>query len=253
VEANREDRELREPIANECAHEIRRTSAAKRRRHADAESLQPVNQRADLIRRENPFHFITTHYLSHLSSHLRRFGSILLYSTEIGELAHKDQITEGYRRSNKNEAARQILLHSGRQHALGIRLPTLDVLLKAENVVAIEGTGRETGAAPRRILKCRMKNVSTLTELCRTCHIDYGDIMEEMLRFTRQSVADDHPLCSDPTELGLLPVEQFTDLEIPVAGFQETEVLRIHRARSTGKLAFLSGGLRNDWVWIQAG
>jgi len=103
-----------------------------------------------------------------------------MYSTEIGELAHKDQIREGYRRSNKNEAARQILSHYGRQHALGMRLQTLDVLWTAENVVAIEGTGRVTTGAPRRILKGRMKNVSTLTELCRTCNIDYGDIMEEM-------------------------------------------------------------------------
>jgi len=130
-----------------------------------------------------------------------------MYSTAIGELAHEDQIKEGYRRSNKNEAARHILSHYGRQLALGMRLQTLDVLLKAENVVAIEGTGRETAAAPRSILKGRMKNVSTLTELCRTCNIDYGDIMEEMLRFTKQTVADNNPVSSDPTELGLLPVE----------------------------------------------
>jgi len=149
-----------------------------------------------------------------------------MYPTEIGELAHKDQIKESYRRSNKNEAARQILSHTGPQHALGMRLQTLDVLLKGENVVEIEGNGRETAAAPRRILKGRMKNVSTLTELCRTCNIDYGDIMEEMLRFTKQTVADDHPLSSDPTELGLLPVEQFTNLEIPVTDFQEMDVSR---------------------------
>jgi len=176
-----------------------------------------------------------------------------MYSTEIGELAHKDQIKEGYRRSNKNEAARQILSHYGCQHALGMRLQTLDVLVKAENVVAIEGTGRETAAAPRRILKGRMKKVSTLTELCRTCNIDYGDIMEEMLRFTKQTVADDHPLSSDPTQLRLLPVEQFTHLEIPVADFQETDVFQIHRARSTGTMAFRSAGPRNDWVWIPTG
>ena len=134
-----------------------------------------------------------------------------------------------------------------------MRLPILDVLLKAENVVAIEGTGTETVAAPRTILKSRMKNLSTLTELCRTCNIDYVDIMEEMLCFTKKTVADEHPLSSDPTELALLPVEQFTHLEIPVADFQETDVFQIHRARSTGTMAFRSGGPRNDWVWIQAG
>jgi len=166
AEANREDRELQELIANKRAHEIGHTSAAKLRRQADQERLQRVYQQADLIRRENHFNFIKMHYYSHFSSHVRRFGSISMYSTEIGELAHKDQIKESYRRSNKNEAARQILSYYGRQHALGMRLQTLDVLLKAENVVAIEGTGRETAAAPRRILKGWMKNVSTLTELC---------------------------------------------------------------------------------------
>jgi len=134
-----------------------------------------------------------------------------------------------------------------------MRLQRPDVLLKAENVVAIEGTGRETAAAGRTNLKGRMKHVTTLTELCRTCNIDYGDIMEEMLRFTKQTVADDHPLFSDPTELGLLPLEQFTHLEIPVADFQETDIFQIHRARSSGTMAFRSGGPRNDWVWNASG
>jgi len=241
VEANPQDRELPELIANERAHEIRCASAAKRRRQADQERLHRVNQRADLICWENNFNFIKMHYLSHFSSHVRRFGFISMYSTEIGELAHKDQVKEGYCRSNKTEAARQILSHYGRQHALGMRLQTLDVLLKEENVIAIEGTGRETVAAPRRILKGRMKNVSTLTELSRTCTIDYGDIMEEKSPFTKQTVADDHPLSSDPTELRLLPVDQFTHLEIAVADFQETDVFQIYRARSTTTMTFRSG------------
>ena len=109
AEINRQDRELRELIANERAQETRHTSAAKRRRQADQVRLQRFNQRADLIRQENHFNFIKMHYLSHFSSHVRRFGSISMYSTEIGELAHKEQIKDGYRRSNKNEAARQIL------------------------------------------------------------------------------------------------------------------------------------------------
>jgi len=152
-------------------------------------------------------------YLSHFSSHVQRFGSISRYSTEIGELAYEDLIKEGNRRSDKTEAACQILSHYGRQHALGMRLQTLDILLKAQNFVQVEGTGRKTAAAPQRIPKGRMKNVSTLTELCRTCTIDYGDIMEAMSCFTKQRVADDHPVSFDPTELGLLPVEQFTHLD----------------------------------------
>jgi len=81
AEANRQDRELRELIANERVQEIRRTSPAKRRRQADQERLQRVNRRADLIRWEIHFNFIKMHDLSHLSSHVRHFGSISMYST----------------------------------------------------------------------------------------------------------------------------------------------------------------------------
>jgi len=53
-----------------------------------------------------------------------------MYSTEIGELAHEDQIKDGYRSSNKNDAARQILSQYGRQHVLGMRLQTIEALRK---------------------------------------------------------------------------------------------------------------------------
>jgi len=55
-----------------------------------------------------------------------------MYSSEIGELGHKDQIKDGFRRSKKNEAAGQILSHYGRQHALGIRLQTIEAVSKVE-------------------------------------------------------------------------------------------------------------------------
>jgi len=226
---------------------------ANRRQQVDQERLQRVDQRADLIRPENHFNLIKMHYLSHFSSHLRRLASISMYSTEIGQLAHKDQTKEGHCRSNKNEAAHQILSHYGRHHARGMRLQTLDILFKAENVVAIEGTLRETASAPHRIHEGRMKNVCTLTELCSTCNIDYGDIMEGLLPFTKQTVADNQPLSSDPTELVLLPAEQFMQLEILVGDFQETDVFQIRRARSTRTIDFRSGRPRKDWVWIQAG
>ena len=92
-------------MANQIAQEAHHISAAQRRRQADQNRLERVNRRADLIQQENHFNFIKMHYLSHFVSHVRRFGSILMYSTEMGELAHKEQIKEGYRRSNKNNAA----------------------------------------------------------------------------------------------------------------------------------------------------
>jgi len=83
------------------------------------------------------------------------------------------------------------------------------------------------------MLKDRIRNISTLPKLCRTCSIHYGDIMAKMLCFIKWTVADDLPLPTDPTELGLLTVEQFARLSIPVTDFQETDVFQIHRACST--------------------
>ena len=130
------------------------------------------------------------HYLSHFVSHVRRFGSILMYSTVMGELAHKEPIKEGYRRSNKNNATRQILLYYGRKHALGMRLQTIEALLNGGNAFVMGNGGMEAPAssqsAPRLVLKDRMmENIGTLTELCRALNIDYSDMIEEMLRFIR--------------------------------------------------------------------
>jgi len=97
-------------MANQCDNEAGHNTAAKRHRQVDQERLERGNQRADLIRRENHFNYIKMHYPSHFASHVRRFGSISMYSTEIGELAHKEYIKDRYRTSNKNEATRQIVL-----------------------------------------------------------------------------------------------------------------------------------------------
>ena len=101
-----------------------------------------------------------------------------MYSAEISELAHKDQIKDSYRRSNKNEAAQQILSHYGRQHALGIRLQTIEALSKVGGVIIAEDSGMEMVTVPsrstsHRVLIGRMKNTSTLTELCTALDIHF--------------------------------------------------------------------------------
>ena len=174
-----------------------------------------------MIQRENHFNLIKIHYLSHFVFHVPLFGSLLMYSTEMGDLAHKEQIKEGYRRSNRNNAARLILSYYGRKHVLGMRLQTMEALSKAENAFIIGNGGMEALAssrsAPRRVHKgCMMENIGTLTKLCRALNIDYSDMIEKILRFIRQTIADDQRLPSNRAELGSLPVEQFTHLEIPV-------------------------------------
>jgi len=258
AQANRQDRELRELMPDQRPKEVCYITVANRRRLADQERVERSDQRAALIRHENHFNVIKMHYLTHFASHVRRFGSISIYSTEIGELAHNDQIKDDYRKSNKNEAARQILSHYGRQHALGIRLQTIEALSKVEGVIVVEDSGMEmltvpSRSTPRRVLKGSMKNTSTLSELCTALDIHYSNMMEMIQRFIRQTAADDRRLPVDPAELGLLPVEGFAQLEIPVPNFQETDRFQIHRVSCTGTKAFRNGGSRNDLVWVQTG
>jgi len=113
-EANCQDRDLRELMANQCANEARHNTVAKCHQQVDQERLERANQWADLIRRENDFNFIKMHYLSQFACHVRQFESMSMDATEIGELAHKEPIKDGYRRSNKNEPAQQILSQYGR-------------------------------------------------------------------------------------------------------------------------------------------
>jgi len=258
TQANRQDRELRKLMADQRAKEVRHRTVANRRRLADQVRVERSDRRAGLIQRENHFNFIKMHYRTHFASHVRRFGSISMYSTEIGEQSYKDQIKDGYRRSNKNEAARQILSNYGRQHALEIRLQTIEALSKVEGVIVVDDSGMEMPTVPSRstpcpVLKGRMKNTSTLTELSTALNIHYSNMMEKILRFIRQTAADDGRLPADPTELGLLPVEGFAQRVIPVPNFQETDRFQIHRGLCTGTRAFRNGGSGNNWVWVQTG
>jgi len=214
-------------MVNQGAKEAGHNTAIKHHRQVDQERLEKANQRADLIRCKNHFKCIKMHYLSHFASHVRRFGSISIYSTEIGGLVYKEQIKDRYRRSNKNEAARKILSQYGRQHALGMRLQTIEAHLKI-GVIVVGNSGMEMPTSSSRCAPCRMlkgcMNIGTLSELCRAHEIEYCDRMEEILRFIKQTVADDPRLSADPTELGLLPVECFNQLEILVSDFQEADV-----------------------------
>jgi len=253
AQANCQDRELRELMADQHAKEVHHRTVANRRWLPDQERVERSDRQADLVPRENHFNFIKMHYLTHFGSHVRHIGCISMYSTEICELAHQHQIKDGYRRSNKNEAARQILSNYGCQHALGIRLQIIEALSKVEDVIVVDDCRREmptvsSRSTPRRVPKGRMKNTSSLTELCTALNIHYSNMMEEILCFIRQAAADDRRLPTGPAELGLLPVEGFAELEIRVPDFEETDRFQIHRARCTGTKAFRNGGSRSNWV-----
>jgi len=96
-------------------------------------------------------------------------------------------------------------------------------------------------------------NIGTLSELCQAHVIKYCDMMEEMLRFIKQTAEDDSQLPPHPTTLGLHPVERIRQLDILVSDFQEADVFQIHQAHYTGKRGFRNGRGRNVSVWVQTG
>ena len=75
----------------------------------------------DMINAESHFTFGKMHLLSHFCDHIRQFGNIPMYSTVIGDLAHKTQIKEQWPQSNKNDAEHQIVHSYGHQHAIRLR------------------------------------------------------------------------------------------------------------------------------------
>ena len=114
--------------------------------------------------------------------------------------------------------------------------------------VPMEMPDSSSRSVPRWVLRGRRKNTNTLVELSLVLDINYSELGEGLLRYIKQAVADEGQLPADSTELGLLPLERFTQLEIPVSDFQETEVSQIHRAHCTRKIPFRRTGPEYDWV-----
>jgi len=108
---------------------MREGAAPSQRRRICDDNRDEENQLPmDIINAESHFNFVKMYLLTHLCDHIHHFGNIPMYSTEIGELAHKTQIKEGWRQSNKNDAACQIVHRYGHQHAIRMRFLNLESL-----------------------------------------------------------------------------------------------------------------------------
>ena len=101
---------------------------SKRRRVRDEDRAQENDLRMDLIQSESHFNCIKMYLLIHFGDHIGQFGNIPMYSTEYGELAHKEPIKDPWRRSNKNDMAGQIRQGYGLRHEIRMRLLTLESL-----------------------------------------------------------------------------------------------------------------------------
>jgi len=215
----------------------------------------------DMIHGESPFNFIKIHLLSHFCDHIRQFGNIPMYSTEIGELDHKRQIRAGWRRSNKNNTARESVHSSGHQHAIRMRLLNLqsqknrgpdlcpDVLKHLDRTTSMISPP----VICRRFFKGHRSDVSNMVDFSRISGVSLEIIYRELIRYSSHNLPIDNGLPEDDATLPSLPLELLTQLEVPVLTFRDADVYEIHRARSTGTLHFRNQGCLNDWVWVQAG
>jgi len=85
----------RKKIQHQRALVIEPVAPSLRRRMRDDNCQEESDHWLDLVPGESHFNFIKMHLLSHFCDHIRKFGNILMYSMEIGELAHKTQIKDG--------------------------------------------------------------------------------------------------------------------------------------------------------------
>ena len=83
---------LRKELRRQRAQMRERVPASQRRRICDDDREEENDQSKELIYSESNFNFVKMHLIGHFRDHIYMFGNIPMYSTEYGELAHKEQI-----------------------------------------------------------------------------------------------------------------------------------------------------------------
>jgi len=101
--------ELRKEPRHQRAQMRERVPPSQWRRIRNDHREEENDQGMELIHSECNFNFVMMHLISHFCDHIYILGNIPMYSTEYAELAHKEQIKDGWQRSNKIDTARQIL------------------------------------------------------------------------------------------------------------------------------------------------
>jgi len=90
--------ELRKELRSQRAQMRGRVPPSQRRRIRYDNREEENHQRMELIHSESNFNFVKMFLISHFRDHIYMFGNIPIYSTEYGELAHEEQIKDGWRR-----------------------------------------------------------------------------------------------------------------------------------------------------------
>ena len=197
-------------------HRLAGAAAAKRRRIADEQRRNLDGLVADIYDEDVDFNFVKIHLLSHFGDHIRRFGNIQMYLTELGETNHKTIIKKGYRRSNKNDASHQILrtyarLDRFKIHEMNIQA---DLPRPITDQLRDKQCKREVGSVTRQT-QGFTPTIETISQFNHTLK-DLPDLVHDYYR--RKSFT------SSPIELDtvkLFPLEICRLLRVPVENFQD--------------------------------
>ena len=202
IEVERKELRRQRAEINQCV------APSNRRRVRDVDREEENNQRMDLIQSESHFNCIKMHLVIHFGDHIRQFGNIPMYSTEYGELAHKEQIKDPCRCSNKNDVAQQMLQGYGRRHGIRMRLLTLESLrrhgadLDTHVLELLDTTNTVLAPVPRgRHLKGRRDDVSDVQDFCRVLRISCESVYREWIQYSRHNLPNERRLPQDPVIL----------------------------------------------------
>jgi hypothetical protein len=106
--------------------DTRGVSSRKRQRINIENRTLVEEERIAVLEQRSHFNFPKIHLLSHFVDSVRQFGSISMWSTESMESAHKYQIKEGYRASNRNSSYEvQSIEYYLRKQAMNMRCMNL--------------------------------------------------------------------------------------------------------------------------------
>jgi len=209
--------ELRKELGRQRAQMRERVPPSELRRIRDDDREDENDQPMEVIHSESNFIFVRMHLICHFRDPIYMFGNIPMYSTEYGDLAQKEQIKDGSRRSNKTHAARLIQSSYGRQHAIPMRILNLEFLQRAgadlptDVVEQLERTRpAPTSPAHRRILKPRRANIPDVLDFGRACDLSPVTICQELIRSGQLSLRPEPRLPENPAILRALPVELLT-------------------------------------------
>lgn len=232
---------------------------ATQRAKRSAQDRQERQQVVYDILQQATFNFPKIHLLSHYSSQIRDFGALPQYSTEITEALHKP-LKDAYRRSNRVDAAEQILDTVSRDFAIRMRELNLvawsrDIKFPAEILRVLDPTP-DAQDPLKRIQRPTLGGIQDAdspsgTPLSKIASIlELPSLTDRFLDYLKLNTPDNRPV-PDAERVSNYRTHYYNTLSVPVPQFQGDGEL-IHKIRWTGKRGFRQRGeARADWIWVR--